>query len=100
MIDNEWIGLRPSRDVIRVEKETLYFNNGLLKVRTQRVPLHVSLQRRLYFVSILVLQSSRWEGESWLLCYVLFVFRVSCDCYVALLHEAPGLSAVCDCGIS
>ena len=35
MIDNEWIGLRPSRDVIRVEKETLYFNNGLLKVRAQ-----------------------------------------------------------------
>ena len=50
-----------------------------------------------YFVSILVLQSSRWGRESWLLC---FVFLVSHDCYVALPLDATGLSAVCDCGIS
>ena len=25
---------------------------------------------------------------------------MSCDCYVALSHEALGLSAECDCGIS
>ena len=29
-----------------------------------------------------------------------FVFLVSCDCCVALPHDATGLSAVCDCGIS
>ena len=33
-------------------------------------------------------------------CSTLFAFLVSCDCYVALSHEALGLSAVCDCGIS
>ena len=30
----------------------------------------------------------------------LFVFLVSRDCCVALSHDAMGLSAVCDCGIS
>ena len=30
----------------------------------------------------------------------LFVFLVSCDCCVALPHDATDLSAVCDCGIS
>ena len=52
-----------------------------------------------YFVSILVLQSSRWgrerDGS-----FALLVFLVSPDCYVALPHDATGLSAVCDCGIS
>ena len=33
-------------------------------------------------------------------CFALFVFLASCDCYVALLHDAMGLSTVCDCGIS
>ena len=33
-----------------------------------------------------------------LLC--LFVFLVSRDCFVALLHDAMGFSAVCDYGIS
>ena len=33
------------------------------------------------------------ERESWLLCLA------SCDCCVALLHDAMGLSAVCDYGI-
>ena len=32
--------------------------------------------------------------------FTLFVFLVSCDCCVALSHDATGLSAVCDCGIS
>ena len=47
-----------------------------------------------YFVSILVLQSSRWGRES------CFVFLVPRDCYVSLPHDATGLSAVCGCGIS
>ena len=51
-----------------------------------------------YFMSILVLQSSRWGRETG--CFALFVFLVSRDCCVALLHEDLGLSAVCDCGIS
>ena len=33
-------------------------------------------------------------------CFALFVFLVSCDSCVALPHDAMGLSAVCDCGIS
>ena len=32
-------------------------------------------------------------------CFALFVFLVSCDCCVALPHDATDLSAVCDCGI-
>ena len=32
--------------------------------------------------------------------YALFVFLKSCDCCVALIRDATGLSAVCDCGIS
>ena len=51
-----------------------------------------------YFVSILVLQSTRWGRESWLL--ALFVVLVSLDWCVALLHDAIGLSAVWDFGIS
>ena len=51
-----------------------------------------------YFVSILVLQSSWWGRENWLLC--LICLPVSCDCCVALLHDATSLSAVCDGGIS
>ena len=51
-----------------------------------------------YFVSILVLQSSRWGRESWLLCFVCL--PGACGCCVALPHNATGLSAVCDCGIS
>ena len=33
-------------------------------------------------------------------CFALFVSPVSRDCYVALAHDATGLSAVCDCGIN
>ena len=40
----------------------------------------------------------RWGREREL--FALLVFLVSCDCCVALPHDATGLSAVCDCGIS
>ena len=33
-------------------------------------------------------------------CFALFVFLVSHDCFVALLCDVVGLSAVCGCGIS
>ena len=33
-------------------------------------------------------------------CFVLFVFMVSRGSCVALPHDATGLSAVCDCGMS
>ena len=32
-------------------------------------------------------------------CFTLFVFLMSCNCYVALTHVAMGWSVVCDCGI-
>ena len=32
--------------------------------------------------------------------FALFVFLGSHDCCLALPHDATGLSAVCDCGIS
>ena len=46
-----------------------------------------------YLVSILVLQSSPWRRESWLPCFVFL------PC-VALSHDATGLTAVYDDGIS
>ena len=52
-----------------------------------------------YFMSILVLQSSWWGRESWLLGLVCFP-GVLFDCCVTLPCVAMGLSAVCDCGIS
>ena len=39
-------------------------------------------------------------GEGRAGCFALFVFLVSHDCFVALPHDATGLSVVCDCGIS
>ena len=51
-----------------------------------------------FSLSILVLQSSWWGREIWLLAQ--FVFLVSRDGWAALPHSAMGLSAVCDCGIS
>ena len=40
------------------------------------------------------------DGEERADCFALFVFLVSRDCCVALPHDATGLSAVCDYGIS
>ena len=43
------------------------------------------------------------EREREMACYFnVIVFQMSCDCMcsVALPHDAVGLSAVCDCGIS
>ena len=40
------------------------------------------------------------DGEERAGCFALFVFLVSPDCFVALPHDATGLSAVCYCGIS
>ena len=37
------------------------------------------------------------ERAGW---FALFIFLVSRDCCVALPHDATGLSAVCDCGLS
>ena len=51
-----------------------------------------------YFVSILALQSSRWEERADR--FALFVFLVSLDCCVGLPHDTTGLSAVCYCCIS
>ena len=48
-------------------------------------------------VSILVCNNH--DGEERAGCFALFVL-VSLDCCVALTHDATGLSAVCDCGIS
>ena len=44
----------------------------------------------------LVLQSSRWDEERWLLSFVLFlfVFLVPRDCCVALSHFLPYLQFV------
>ena len=39
-------------------------------------------------------------GKRELVALLLFVLQVSRDCCVALPHDAMGLSAVCDCGIS
>ena len=40
------------------------------------------------------------DGKERAGCFALFVFLVSRDCCMALPHDATGLSAVCDCGIS
>ena len=41
-----------------------------------------------------------FDGEEKAGCFALFVFLVSRVCYEVLPHDAMGLSAVCDCGIS
>ena len=40
------------------------------------------------------------HGEERTGCFALIVFLMSCDICVALPHDATGLSAVCDCGIT
>ena len=40
------------------------------------------------------------DGEERAGCFTLFVFLLSCDCCVALSHNAIGLSAAVDCVIS
>ena len=50
-----------------------------------------------YIMPILVLQSSSWGRDIWLLYCVFLVSRDRC---VALPHDATGFSAVYDCGIS
>ena len=58
------------------------------------------------FVSFLVFnhlyerERERERERARAVCSILFAFLVSCDCYVATSHEALGLVAVCDCGIS
>ena len=39
------------------------------------------------------------DGKERADCFALCVFLVSRDCYVALPHDATGLSAVCNCDI-
>ena len=51
-----------------------------------------------FFVSILVF--NHLEGKERVDCFALFVFLVSCDCCVALPHDATDLSAFCDFGVS
>ena len=43
---------------------------------------------------------NHFDGEERAGFFALFVFLVSRDCCAALPHDATGLSAVCDCGIS
>ena len=47
---------------------------------------------------LLVLQSSWWGRESWLLYFKFFLISCDCKCSVALPHDAVGWSAVCVCG--
>ena len=52
------------------------------------------------FVSFLVFNHLYERERERAVCSTLFAFLVSCDCYVALSHEALELSAVFDCVIS
>ena len=52
------------------------------------------------FCCALLYVHSSFDGEERAGCFILLVFLVSRDCYVALPHDVTGLSAVCDCGIS
>ena len=53
-----------------------------------------------YFISFVVLQSSREGREP--NCFAFIVFWVSCyfKCRLAINHSVIGWSAICDCGIS
>ena len=54
----------------------------------------------LVIMSILVLLSSGWGRERWVLCLVCLPGMVSRDCCVDLPSGAMGMSAVFDCSIS
>ena len=57
----------------------------------------------MFYCALLCLRSSFAIisiGKRELVALQIFVFLVSHDCCVALPHDATGLSAVCDCGIS
>ena len=43
---------------------------------------------------------NHFDGKERDVFFTLFVFLLSHDCYVALPHDAMGLSAICDCGVS
>ena len=47
----------------------------------------------------LVLKSSLWRRDSWLL-YLVFLVSRDCYCSVALLHGTVGWASECDCGIA
>ena len=53
-----------------------------------------------YLVSFLVLQSSRWGRESWLLYLNCLLMSFDYKSFVSLPRGTVGWSAVCDCGIS
>ena len=47
------------------------------------------------FCALLVLQSSRWGSESWLLYFAVFLVSLDSQCSVALPHGVVGWSAQC-----
>ena len=52
-----------------------------------------------YLVSFLLLQSSPWGRETWLLYFNCLLMAFDCWRSLSLPHSAFGWSAVCDCGI-
>ena len=54
----------------------------------------------LFYVLLRVTFCNHLNGEERGGCFALIVFLVCRDFCVALPHDAMGLSAVCDCGIS
>ena len=70
----------------------------LLKLWRFCVLYHVLLHEQC-FVSFLVLKSSLWQRDSWLL-YLVFLVSRDCYCSVALLHGTVGWASECDCGIA
>ena len=52
------------------------------------------------FGSFLVLWSSRWGRESWLLYFITFLMPCGCYCSLSLPHGAVVWSVVCGCDIS
>ena len=54
----------------------------------------------LHTALFLVLFCNHIDGQERAGCLSLFVFYMSCSCYVAHFHDAYGCSIVCECGIS